>query len=345
VRKWAATFDRVIVGGESIPKPKIMISDAEFGDADMLIGADFFLTHHIYVANKMGKMVMTYEGGTVFGVSSDGASDETGKPLDLTDRSAAPTDAEGFARRGAAAMSGRRFEEAIADFDQAIARAPAEARFLRQRAAARLANRQPLLAAADLDKALSIASDDIEAREMRAALKLGTRDPDGAREDILALDKLLPPTSGARLQLASMADAAGLQEVGLANENAWLKSHPEDAQRPTALNGRCWARAQLNRELKEALADCNAALKARPNTAAYLDSRALVKLRLGDLAGARADYDAAVQIQPHNAWSLFMRGVAKRRAGDAAGGEADRRAALAIAPDVARRAAKIGISE
>ena len=345
VRKWAATFDRLIVGGESIPKPKIMISDAEFGDADMLIGADFFLTHHIYVANKMGKMVMTYEGGTVFGVSSEGASDETGKPLDLTDRSAAPTDAEGFARRGAAAMSGRRFEEAIADFDQAIARAPAEARFLRQRAAARLANRQPLLAAADLDKALSIAGDDIEARQMRAALKLGTRDPDGAREDILALDKLLPPTSGARLQLASMADAAGLQEVGLANENAWLKSHPEDAQRPTALNGRCWARAQLNRELKEALADCNAALKARPNTAAYLDSRALVKLRLGDLAGARADYDAAVQIQPHNAWSLFMRGVAKRRAGDAAGGEADRRAALAIAPDVARRAAKIGISD
>ena len=344
MRKWSATFDRIIVGGELIPKPKITISDAQFG-ADMLIGADFFLTHHVYVANLAGKMLMTYEGGTVFGVSSDGASDATGKLLDLTDRSAAPTDADGFARRGAAAMSGRRFEEAIADFNQAVARAPTEARYLRQRAAARLANRQPLLAAGDLDKALTIDGGDVEAREMRAALKLGTRDPEGAREDILALDRLLPPSSGTRLQLASMADAAGLQEVALANENAWLKSHPEDAMRPTALNGRCWARAQLNRELKEALADCNAALKARPNVAAYLDSRALVLLRQGDLRGALADYDAAVRLQPRNAWTLYMRGVVKRRVGDAAAAEADRRAALALAPDVARRAAKIGIAD
>lgn len=345
LRKWEATFDRIIVGGESIPKPKIMISEAQFGDADMLIGADFFLTHHIYVANLAGKMLMTYEGGTVFGVSSEGASDETGKPLDLTDQSAAPTDADGFARKGAAAMSGRRFEEAIEDFNQAVARAPTQARYLRQRAAARLANRQPLLAAGDLDKALTIDGGDVEAREMRAALKLGTRDPEGAREDILALDRLLPPSSGTRLQLAGMADAVGLQEVALANENAWLKSHPEDAMRATALNGRCWARAQLNRELKEALADCNAALKARPNVAAYLDSRALVLLRQGDLRGALADYDAAVRQQPRNAWTLYLRGVVKRRLGNAAGAEADRRAALALAPDVARRAAKIGITD
>lgn len=345
LRKWTAIFDRLIVGGESIPKPKIMISEAEFGEADMLIGADFFLTHHIYVANRAEKMLMTYEGGTVFGVSSEGATDQTGKPLDLTDRSAAPTDAEGFARRAAAAMSGHRLDAAIADLDQAIALAPREGRYLRQRATARLANRQLLLAAGDLDKALAIDPNDLEARQMRGALKLATRDPDGAREDIVALDRLLPPSAGARLQLASMADAAGLPEVALANENAWLKSHPEDAERPTALNGRCWARAQLNRELKEALADCNAALKARPNVAAYLDSRGLVLLRQGELRAALADYDAAVRSQPRNAWMLYMRGVVKRRLGDMVGAEADRRVAMAIAPDVARRAAKMGLAD
>ena len=345
LRTWLASFDRLQVGGESITRPKIRISEARLEVADMLIGADFFLTHRIYVANRASKMLMTYEGGTVFGVSSEGASDETGKPLDLTDRSAAPTDADGFARRAAAAMSGHRLDAAIADLDQAIARAPTEGRYFRQRAAARLANRQLLLAAEDLDKALTIDSGDVEARQMRAALQLGTRDPEGAREDILALDRLLPPSSGTRLQLAGMADAAGLQEVALANENAWLKSHPEDAMRPTALNGRCWARGQLNRELKEAIADCNAALKARPNVAAYLDSRALVLLRQGDLRGALVDYDAALRQQPRNAWTLYMRGVAKRRLGDAAGAEADRRAALALGPDVARRAAKIGIAD
>ena len=84
---------------------------------------------------------------------------------------------------------------------------------MRQRGAARLANRQPLLAAGDLDKALTIDGGDVEAREMRAALKLGTRDPEGAREDILALDRLLPPSSGRGFSSPSMADAAGLQEA------------------------------------------------------------------------------------------------------------------------------------
>ena len=118
-------------------------------------------------------------------------------------------------------------------------------------------------------------------------------------------------------------------------EVASRDAHATDgAQRPLLGAG------ALNRELKEALADCNAALKARPNVAAYLDSRALVLLRQGDLRGALVDYDAAVRLQPRNAWTLYMRGVVKRRLGDAAGAEADRRAALALAPDVARRAAK-----
>lgn len=344
LRTWTATFNRLQIGGESIPNPKIRISEAQLGDADMLIGADFFLSHHIYVANSSAKMLMTFEGGTEFGVSSAGASDGEGKPLDLTDRAAQPTDAEGFARRGAAYASMRQFDAALADFDRAIALAPGQARYLRQRAAARLANRQPLLAAADLDKALAMDPSDTDAREMRAALKLAAHDPNGAADDIRILDKELPPSSGQRLHLASMADGAGLQELALANDDEWLKTHPEDAERPIALNGRCWVRAQLNRELKAALDDCNAALRARPNVASYLDSRALVKLRTGDVAGALADYDAALRLQPNNAWMLYMRGVARRRAGDVNGAEADRKAAVAMAPNVGERAAKLGLA-
>lgn len=343
LRTWTATFRRLKVGGESIPNPKIRFSEAQLNDVDMLIGADFFLTHHIYVANQAGKMLITYEGGTVFGVTSAGASDGEGKPLDLTDRSTEPSDAEGFSRRGAASASIRQFDAAIADFDRAIALVPNQARYLRQRAAARLANRQPLLAAADLDKALTIDPSDVDARQMRAAWRLAAHDPNGAREDLGALDKELPPSSGQRLQLAAMADGAELPELALVNYDAWLKAHPQDAERPTALNMRCWVRAELNRELNRALDDCNAALRARPSSAAYLDSRALVRLRQGDLARALADYDAALRLQPRNAWTLYMRGVVKRRSGDASGAEADRRAALALAPRVFERAAKLGL--
>ena len=340
LRTWTATFGRIQIGGETIPNPKIRFSEAELSDADMLIGEDFFMSHHIYVANGAAKMLFTYDGGTVFGVGSAGASDNEGKPLDLTDRAPQPTDSEGYSRRGAAFAAERQFDSAIADFDHAIALAPTKAFYLHQRASARLANHQPLLAAADLDKALTIDPTDSEARQMRAGLKLAANDLGGAAEDIRSLDKELPPSSDQRLQLASMADDAGLLEVALANDDAWLKAHREDAERPVALNGRCWVRALLNRELKAALDDCNAALRARPNASAFLDSRALVRLREGDLAGALNDYDTALRLQPNSAWTLYMRGIARRRAGNAAGAEADKKAALAIAPRIGERVAR-----
>ena len=345
LRTWNATFDRLEIGGESIPHPKIRISEAELGDADMLIGLDFFLAHHIYVANKAGKMLFTYEGGTVFGVGSSGATDGEGKPLDLTDKTAEPTDAEGFSRRGAAHASMREFDAAIADFDHAVTLAPKQARYLRQRAAARLANQQPLLAATDLDKALTLDPSDTDARQIRARLRLAAHDPDGAAEDIRVLDKELPPSAGERLLLAAMADNAGLLDLALTSQNEWLNSHQEDAQRPNALNGRCWVRALLNRELKAALDDCNAALRASPGTRAYLDSRALVRLRQGDLTGALNDYDAALRLQPRDPWTLYMRGIVKRRMGDASGAEGDRKAALAIAPRIGERVAKFGLDK
>lgn len=343
LRTWIAPFNRLEIGGEAIPNPKLRVSEAELNDADMLIGADFFLTHRVYVANEAAKMLFTYEGGPVFGITPTGANDDKGKPLDLTDKTAVPTDAEGFSRRGAASASSGNLEAAIADFDHAIALAPGQARYLRQRAAARMANHQPLLAAGDLDKALAADPTDIDARLMRSGMRLAAHDPNGAAEDLQLLDKELPPSAAERLQLASMAEAAGLLEMALANEDAWLKAHQEDARRPMALNGRCWVLAQLNRDLKKALDDCNSALRARPNTPNFLDSRGLVRVRQGDFAGALADYNAALRIQPRNAWTLYMRGFVKQRTGDAAGAEADRKAALAIAPQVGQRAAKLGL--
>jgi tetratricopeptide (TPR) repeat protein len=343
LRTWTAPFNKLEIGGEIVPNPKLRISEAQLNDADMLIGADFFLTHRVYVANNAAKMLITYVGGPVFGITPTGANDAEGKPLDLTDRTREPTNAEGFSRRGAAFASNGRIDAAIADFDRAIALAPDQAHYLRQRAAARIANHQPLLAAGDIDKALAIDPADVDSRAMRAGMRLAAHDPAGAGEDIRVLDRQLPPSAGERLELATMADSAGLLEVALANDDAWLKAHPEDARRPSALNGRCWVLAQLNRDLDTALDDCNAALRARPGTAAFLDSRALVRVRQGDFAHALADYNAALSLQPGNAWTLYMRGLVKRKAGDVSGAETDRKAALAIAPHVADRAVKLGL--
>ncbi|KQN92574.1 hypothetical protein ASE95_07695 [Sphingomonas sp. Leaf231] len=343
VRTWLAPFDSIDIGGEAIRKPRINIADVSFGNFDMLIGADFFLTHRIFVSNATRAMYVTYEGGPLFGVSPKGARTAGGEAIDLTDKAGAPADAEGFSRRGAVFASNNKLSEAIANFDRAIALAPSVSRYYQQRAAARLGSRQILPALADLDRAMEIAPRDADARLMRAGLRLGGGDEKGAKADLEVADSALSPSSAMRLTLAGMWSQMHTPAAALTNYDAWLQSHPEDARRPNALNGRCWARAQLGRELDQALSDCNAALKLAPGSAAYLDSRALVRLRRGEFEAALRDYDDALKSNPRNAWSLYARSVAAARAGKAAQAAADKSAALALDPHVSAEARRIGL--
>lgn len=342
VPAWLASFDKVDLGGEIIPHPKFRMANIDL-EGDILIGFDFFLTHRMFVSNANHQLYMTYEGGRLFGITPTGARSAAGEQIDLTDKSAEPKDADGFGRRAAVLMSQRKFLEALSDIDKAVAMAPKDGRYLYLRAEARLALGQSLLAASDLDKAVALMPDDAEPRLTRARLRLGHRDPDGAAEDIKAADRILPAASDHRLQLAGLYNVIDQPEAALTNYDAWLKMHGEDADRASAYNGRCWSRALLNRELARALSDCNTALRLRPGHFAFLDSRALVYLRLGNLDAAIADYDAALKVRPREAWSLYGRAIAQKRAGKTDAADADRKAALAINPDVAKRAAKLGL--
>ena len=80
-----------------------------------------------------------------------------------------------------------------------------------------------------------------------------------------------------------------------------------------------------------------AALRLRPGDPAFLDSRALVRFRRGELEKALADYDAALKGSPRAAWSLYARGLVQRRLGKTAEADADKAKALAINPDIAAR--------
>ena len=44
----------------------------------MLIGADFFLSHRIYVASSQRKLYFTYNGGPVFNLDTPGAATTAG---------------------------------------------------------------------------------------------------------------------------------------------------------------------------------------------------------------------------------------------------------------------------
>jgi hypothetical protein len=66
MRAWVAPFASVKIGDEEIKNTSLTIGESEARDYDILIGADFFLAHHVYVANSQGKIYFTYNGGPVF---------------------------------------------------------------------------------------------------------------------------------------------------------------------------------------------------------------------------------------------------------------------------------------
>ncbi len=65
-KTWVATFASVKIGDEEIKNGKLAIGQSVANDFDVLIGADFFMAHHVYVANSQGKLYFTYAGGPVF---------------------------------------------------------------------------------------------------------------------------------------------------------------------------------------------------------------------------------------------------------------------------------------
>ena len=66
VKAWVAPFASIKIGDEEIRNTHLTIGDSRSEDFDVLIGADFFLAHHVYVANSQGKLYFSYEGGPVF---------------------------------------------------------------------------------------------------------------------------------------------------------------------------------------------------------------------------------------------------------------------------------------
>jgi tetratricopeptide (TPR) repeat protein len=136
--------------------------------------------------------------------------------------------------------------------------------------------------------------------------------------------------------LSRVNDAAG----ALSAMDAAIEKKPGNGQ---LLNNRCWIKGTLNTQLDSALADCTRAIQLSDNTAAALDSRAMVYFRMGKLAEALADLDAALEQRPSAASSLFLRGIVKAKLGKAKDGEADLAGARLLSPKVDAESARWGI--
>lgn len=83
-----------------------------------------------------------------------------------------------------------------------------------------------------------------------------------------------------------------------------------------ALNGRCWARALWNAQLRDALDDCNRALNQKPYDAATLNTRGFLYFRMGEWQKSVDDYTQAIRYNWKNASSYYMRGLGYLKLGE-----------------------------
>ena len=390
VPTWIAPFPSFKIGDEEVRNTRLRIGASGVRDVDMLIGADFFLSHRIYVANSQEKLYFTYNGGPVFNLTATPATaDASAAPNAAAPNAAAPnaaapdaaapnataqataapqsppaatvpggavaaapasgadqpTDAAAFSRRGAAFAARHEYRSAIADLTRACQLAPSEASYFYQRALAYWADKQPDAALADLDQALKLKPDDVNALVARAGLHAHRHERAAAIADLDAASRLAPKEAALHIQLGDLYLRLGQLAPAVAEYTDWIDSHGrDDVRMPHALHARCLTRALSGQQLDEALGDCNAALRLRPQTAAYFGSRGLVELRRAEYDKAIADYDRALAVQHGDAWAYYGRGVAKLRKGLSADGQADIAAAAALAPTIANEAGKHGIA-
>jgi tetratricopeptide (TPR) repeat protein len=341
-KSYITRFSAFKIGDEEIRNVQVRIADFGMPDIDMVLGADFFLAHRIYVANNQQKMYFTYNGGPVFDLS------RTPVVADRTPEEPEPLDAEGFSRRGAAFAARRDFDHALADLNRACDLDPKNPEYFYQRG--QVFSQRGLAARAldDYYRALELKPDHVPALLARADISMSRKDVIAARADLDSIDRLSAKQADIRLALAHRYDRLNAFSMAISQFDPWIEFHAVDLNLAEALNGRCWARASQNVDLQKALDDCNAALKLSPSqkfpAAAILASRGLVRLRMGDYDQSIVDYSDSIKLNFKNAMALYGRGIDKMRLGRTEEGQADLTEALLQQPRIADEFALRGIA-
>jgi tetratricopeptide (TPR) repeat protein len=354
VSVWAAPIDKFQIGGETIEHTHLLIGDIGLDDADMLLGSDFFLAHHIYAAYSQDMLYFTFNGGAVFDVNAlppAQANNPVGgaATAGAMAGSNAPTDAAGYMRRGMADASRGELPQAIADLTQACRLEPADADCHLQRGLAYWRNAQLQPALADFNAAIQRRPNDFRAYLARAQLELATQ-PDAAESDLDTVDRIAPQQSDLRLQLARLYGAAGEYAGAVHQYDLWIEYHPDDVNMPRALSNRCGSEAEANVDVDRALDDCDTALRLirksglDQNSAATMANRGLVNLREGRLDDAVADFQGALKLRGQLPLARYALGLAELKKGLTTQGQADLAAAQNNDPGIARRLAGMGFT-
>ncbi|HEY1900393.1 MAG TPA: aspartyl protease family protein [Steroidobacteraceae bacterium] len=345
---WIAPFKSFKLDSEETLNTRLRIGDLRTlpKDSDMLLGADFFLSHHVFIAYRQRRLFFTYNGGPVFDLRVRGAPPATvpatasppvtsSAPTAPTANGAALTAAD-FDRRAQASIARNELPAAIADFDRAIAAESGNALYHLHRGEALARMGQVKQGLADVDQALRLQPQMTDALMFRAAIRIRNNNLDGARADFAAAEASAPGRFELPLEEANAYISTERYPMALDVLNRWIAAHPDDERRYDALSERCLVRGMLGKDLEAALSDCNTVRRNASSNSQVLYSRGIVQLRRREYAKAISDFSDTIELQPRFAAATYARGLARIAKGDKAAGDADLQSALALNPRVAR---------
>ena len=86
LKNWKATFTEFAIGGETVAHPVFGFSDKTNASADLIVGADFFKRHRVYVAKRQHVMAFTDEGTNSFGIDWDRAPNTSAEAIPAATR-------------------------------------------------------------------------------------------------------------------------------------------------------------------------------------------------------------------------------------------------------------------
>jgi len=339
---------------EEIKNARIRVMDGNVGpnvnsryESDMLLGADFILSHHILVSNSQRKMYVTYNGGSVFNVTgpppSNATADTQAAKPDATDGASVSTlpeslSASDLSRRGNASAARRNYDSAFADLTKACTLEPDNPEYFYQRALIYYQAGKADEALSDFDQVLKLKADFLPAFGPRARLRLAKHQPDDALADLDAADRLAPKEAELRFELSQLYAEMRRYPAAISQLDLWLKSHDADSRTGTALGDRCRFKVYLNQDVAAALDDCSHAMrledKKEPRYVTALAFRGLAYVRLGKLDRAVEDFDAAIKLNPKAAAAYYGRGLVEARHNKSEQSNADFAEARKIAPKI-----------
>jgi uncharacterized protein (TIGR02145 family) len=237
-------------------------------------------------------------------------------------------DALAYLNKGEDLYRERKYDEAIREFDKALAINKNLANGYYFRGSAYFFKNDPDRALADYNTALKIKPDFYQALSGRGVVYAITGNKDRAIEDFNAALRIKPNDPEALLNRGATYKRKGNYDLAIEDFNATLRIRPDEY---VALSNRCATYGDKG-NYDRAIEDCNAALRIKPDFYEALYNRGIAYADKGNYDRAIDDYNAALKIKPDYHEALSNRGLAYYNKGNYNRAIEDYNAALKIEP-------------